>query len=137
MEYPIEGSCQCGQVTYTLHEAPQIVLACHCTECQKLSTSPFSITAVVASGAIKFKGKLNEWMRIADSGNRNIAKFCPDCGNRVYHYNPDDSATLKLKLKPVSISDDSIFEPTAHVWVSEKPSWYQVPEGMKVFDKQR
>jgi hypothetical protein len=136
MEYPIEGSCQCGQVTYTLHEAPKMVVACHCTECQKLSTSPFSITAVVDSSKIEFHGELHEWSRLADSGNRNHAKFCPRCGNRIYHYNPDEPATLKLKLKPVSMVDDSIFAPQAHVWVSEKQSWYDIPAGVKVFDKQ-
>lgn len=136
MNYPIEGSCQCGHVTYKLHEAPKKVVACHCTECQKLATSPFSVTAAVASSAIEFKGKLREWRRFADSGNENIAKFCSNCGNRVYHFNPDDPETIKLKLKPVNLSDDSIFEPTAHIWVSEKQSWYKIPAGVKVFDKQ-
>jgi hypothetical protein len=136
MDYPIEGSCQCGQVTYKLHKAPQRVQACHCTECQKLATSPFSVTAIVASEAIEFEGELREWSRFADSGNRSIAKFCPHCGNRVYHYNPEDSATIKLKLKPVNMSDDSIFKPTIHIWASEKQSWYQIPEGVEVFDKQ-
>lgn len=136
MEYPIKGSCQCGQVTYRLAEAPKIVLACHCTECQKLSTSPYSVTAVVATNAIEFSGELKEWSRSAESGNKNSAKFCPDCGNRVYHFNPDDESTIKLKLKPVKMTDDRIFEPTMHVWVSEKLSWYRIPEGVKVFDKQ-
>ncbi|MEE4165164.1 MAG: GFA family protein [Desulfocapsaceae bacterium] len=136
MDYPIEGSCQCGQVTYKLHEAPKMVVACHCTECQKLATGPFSVTAVVASSAIEFTGELSEWSRVADSGNTNIARFCPRCGNRVYHYNPDDPATLKLKLKPVNMSDDRIFQPAVHVWVSKKQSWYPIPEGVKVVDTQ-
>ena len=136
MKFPIEGACQCGQVTYTMHEAPKMVYACHCTECQKVATGPFSVTAIVASGAIEFHGELKEWGRVAESGNRNNAKFCPDCGNRIYHYNPDDLSTVKLKLKPVNLSDDKIFAPKAHIWVSEKLSWYEIPEGMKVFDKQ-
>ena len=136
MQFPIEGACQCGQVSYKLYEAPRMVMACHCTECQKLATSPFSVTAVVASNAIEFSGELKEWSRSSDSGNTNTAKFCPDCGNRIYHYNPDDQTTIKLKLKPVKMSDDSIFEPTAHIWVSEKQHWYQIPAGVKVFDKQ-
>lgn len=136
MEYPIEGSCQCGQVTYTLTEAPKMVMACHCRECQKLSTSPFSVTAVIEASAITFNGELKEWSRNAESGNINIAKFCPDCGNRVYHFNPDDQSTIKLKLKPVNLTDSGIFKPTIHIWVSEKLSWYDIPEGLKVFDKQ-
>jgi len=136
MNFPIEGSCQCGQLTYKLFEKPKMVLACHCTECQKLSTSPFSVTAMVAATAIEFKGELNEWSRDSDSGNKNNAKFCPSCGNRVYHYNPADSETIKLKLKPVNLEKAEIFEPTVHVWVCEKLSWYQIPEGVKVFEKQ-
>ena len=136
MNYPIEGSCQCGQLTYRLFEKPKMVLACHCTECQKLSSSPFSITAIIESSAIEFSGELKEWSRSADSGNKNNAKFCPECGNRVYHFNPDDSETIKLKLKPVNLTNSEIFEPSAHVWTCEKLSWYRIPEGVKVFDKQ-
>jgi len=136
MEFPIEGSCQCGQLTYKLYEKPKMVLACHCAECQKLSSSPFSVTAVVAENTIEFKGELKEWSRSSDSGNRNNAKFCPMCGNRVYHYNPDDSGIIKLKLKPIHLSDASVFEPSAHVWVSERLSWYQLPDGVKTFEKQ-
>lgn len=136
MDYPIEGACQCGQVTYQLKAEPKMVLACHCKECQKLSTSPFSVTAVVGQGDIEFQGQLKEWSRMSDSGNRNNAAFCPDCGNRVYHYNPDDQTTIKLKLKPVGFEQDTIFQPVAHVWVSEKLSWVDIPEGVKVFEKQ-
>lgn len=136
MEYPLAGSCQCGQVTYRLHEPPKVVLACHCRECQKLSTAPFSVTAFVAAGAIEFNGELKEWSRLADSGNRNHAKFCPGCGNRVYHFNPADPGTIKLKLKPVGVEVDPLFEPTMHIWVSEKQDWFTLPEGVEVFDFQ-
>ncbi|TFH92600.1 GFA family protein [Vibrio ouci] len=136
MSYLVEGACQCGQVSYKLHQPPKMVLACHCIECQKLSTAPFSVTAIVATEDIEISGELKEWTRVAESGNKNYAKFCPDCGNRVYHYNPDDQSTLKLKLKASSPDDHSVFEPTAHVWISEKQDWYQIPEGVKTFDKQ-
>jgi hypothetical protein len=120
MEYPIEGSCQCEEVTYKLFKPPQKVIACHCTECQKLSTGPFSVTAIIASKDIVFQGELKEWSRLSDSENKNNAKFFPTCGNRIYHYNPADSETIKLKLKPINLSDASIFDPSAHIWVSEK-----------------
>ena len=45
--YPVEGACQCGGVRYKLLAEPLMVMACHCKECQKLSTSAFSLTAVV------------------------------------------------------------------------------------------
>ncbi|WP_250657581.1 GFA family protein [Alkalimarinus coralli] len=134
MKYPIDGACQCGAVSYRLLKAPSMVVACHCKACQKLSTSAFSITAMVDIKDIEFKGEMAEWSRPADSGNISAARFCKTCGNRLYHFNPDEPE--KIKLKPSNLSDTSIINPTAHVWVSEKQAWYQIPDGVKVFDKQ-
>ena len=134
MQYPVHGSCQCGGVTYQLLSEPMMVVACHCKECQKLSTSAFSITAMVARDSVKFNGKMTEWRRRAASGNINGAMFCPTCGNRIYHFNPQEPD--KIKLKPANLSDTRMIKPTAHVWVSEKQDWYDIPEGVAVYDKQ-
>lgn len=134
MTYPIEGSCQCGSVKYKLLKAPILIAACHCRECQKLSTSAFSITAIVTSDSVVFEGEMQDWNRVAESGNVAGAKFCPTCGNRIYHFNPDEPD--KLKLKPTNLSDTSIINPTMHIWISEKQDWYKIPEGVKTFEKQ-
>lgn len=134
IEYPIKGACQCGNVTYELLEPPTMIVACHCKECQKLSTSAFSITAMVNANSVKFKGNMSEWSRVADSGNTSSAKFCPCCGNRLYHFNPSEPEKVKLKIS--NLSDTRIINPTLHIWVSEKQDWYKIPEGVKVFDKQ-
>ena len=134
MNYPVEGSCQCGGVKYRLLSEPLMVVACHCRECQKLSTSAFSITAVVNADSVEFQGEMKEWRRTAESGNVNGAKFCPICGNRIYHFNPEEPD--KIKLKPSNLSDTSIIRPTVHVWVSQKQDWYTLPEGVAVFDRQ-
>jgi len=111
-----------------------MVAACHCKECQKLSTSAFSITAMVNANSVKFKGTMKDWSRSSDSGNISAAKFCPGCGNRIYHFNPNEPD--KIKLKPSNLSDTRIINPTIHIWVSEKQDWYQIPHGVKSFDKQ-
>ncbi|WP_309227488.1 GFA family protein [Zooshikella harenae] len=134
ISYPIKGSCQCGNVTYQLLEPPSVVIACHCRECQKLSTSAFSITAVVKADSVSFQGEMKQWERLADSGNKNYAKFCPNCGNRMYHFDPDKPDVIKLK--PCTLNDTRIINPTVHVWVKEKQAWYQIPEGVKQFETQ-
>ncbi len=132
--FPIDGACQCGGVTYQLLEAPLIVLACHCKQCQKLSASAFSMTALVKTDAVKFSGELKQWERIADSGNKNCAKFCPGCGNRIYHFDPDKPDVIKLK--PGTLADTGWLTPSVHVWVSEKQHWYEIPDGVRQFDRQ-
>lgn len=136
MNYPIKAECQCGQVSYQLKAAPQLVAACHCKECQKLATAPFSVSAMVKAEDIEFSGEMGEWSRAAESGNVNSAKFCSGCGNRIYHFNPAQPELLKLKLKPVNLEDDSLFAPTMHVWVKEKQSWVVIPEGVNVIEGQ-
>ncbi len=69
IHYPIKGSCQCGGVSYELLEPPLMVVACHCKECQKLSTSAFSITAMIHEDSIQFSGLMKDWSRSSDSGN--------------------------------------------------------------------
>ena len=100
VKYPISGSCQCGGVSYQLLAAPKAVVACHCRECQKLSTSAFSITAFVEEENIRFNGPLASWSRVADSGNVTDAAFCPTCGNRIYHYSKAQPGIIKLKPVP-------------------------------------
>ena len=134
IQYPLEGSCQCGNIRYQLLAAPLMILACHCRECQKLSTSAFSITALINADSLVIEGELAQWERLAESGNKNYAKFCPHCGNRIYHFNPDQPATIKLKA--ASLYDTRILNPSAHIWVCQKQDWYQIPEGVAQYDKQ-
>jgi len=134
VQYPIKGACQCGGVTYELLAAPSLVAACHCKECQKLSTSAFSITAMVGADPLSIEGAMEEWQRLADSGNVSAAKFCPTCGNRIYHYNPADPQKLKLKVS--NLEDTRLIQPTVDIWVGEKWDWFRIPEGVRVVVKQ-
>lgn len=136
VKYPVLGECQCGKITFSLKAAPKMVIACHCKECQKLSTSAFSITAIVHQDDIDITGELHETSRIADSGNTNIGKFCSGCGNRIYQLNPADPTMIKFKAIS-SLSDTRMVVPTTHVWISEKQSWVTIPEGVQQFEKQR
>jgi hypothetical protein len=134
IKFPIKGACQCGQVTYQLLATPFLVAACHCRQCQKLSTSAFSITAMVNAADINISGAMKEWQRLSDNGNTNIAKFCVKCGNRIYHYNPEQPD--KIKLKPSTLFDTRVIKPTMHIWVSEKQDWFNLPNDIECFDKQ-
>ncbi len=132
--FPVTGSCQCGQVQYEILSKPDLIYACHCKHCQKLSTSAFSITAFLDTKNFRVTGELKEWARMADSGNRNHAKFCPTCGNRIYHYNPDNPDAIKLK--PASADDTSWIKPDAHIWVCEKQDWYEFSKETITKEKQ-
>src|SRR5258708_29468090 len=56
MKLPQTGGCQCGKIRYEITEAPQLVYTCHCTDCQRLTGSAFSLGIVVAETAFRLGG---------------------------------------------------------------------------------
>jgi hypothetical protein len=54
MKLPQSGGCQCGQVRYEITEEPQSV--CHCLDCQRLTSSAFSLGIVVPEKGFRLIG---------------------------------------------------------------------------------
>jgi hypothetical protein len=51
MKLPQTGGCQCGEIRYEITQAPQMIYACHCTDCQRITSSAFSQALVLADEA--------------------------------------------------------------------------------------
>jgi hypothetical protein len=65
-------------------EAPQSVYACHCRDCQRLTSSAFSMGVVVPETAFKLGGvEPRALQRLADSGRTSTRWVCPDCGSWI------------------------------------------------------
>lgn len=122
MKIPATGSCQCGNVSYQVIEEPLVTVACHCRDCQKLSTAAFSLTMVVKRAGFEIlSGELKSWQRPTASGGVAVCWFCPDCGNRIYHESPEQAEFIRLK--PGTLDDTSVIEPQAHVWTCREQPW--------------
>ncbi|MDG2377040.1 MAG: GFA family protein [Woeseiaceae bacterium] len=135
MELPITGTCQCGEVSYAISADPMITIACHCQDCQKLSASAFSLTIVIAADSFELKsGELKVFERPTDAGGTAACYFCPTCGNRLYHVNPENPCIYRLK--PGGLDDTSQIQPQAHVWTSRAQSWVKLPDDLPVFETQ-
>jgi hypothetical protein len=133
--YPLEGACQCGGVRYQILKPWHFVAACHCLECQKLSAAAFSLTMFLDTDAFRLlQGDLKRWDRVGASGATVAGYFCRDCGNRIYHQNPQTPQFLRLK--PGTLNDTTVLEPDYHVWVKRKQPWVQIPDGVSQFDGQ-
>ena len=84
MKLPQTGGCQCGKIRYEISETPQSVYACHCRDCQRLTSSAFSMGIVVPEAAFKLGGvEPRALQRLADSGRTSIRWGCPECGSWI------------------------------------------------------
>src|SRR6516164_8172829 len=79
MKLPQAGGCLCGKIRYEITEAPRSVYTCHCTDCQHLTSSAFSIALAVAGFRV-MGGEPRPLEAIADSGRVKIRWVCPECG---------------------------------------------------------
>jgi hypothetical protein len=121
----VDGRCHCGQITFEAEIDPDKVLICHCTDCQELSGSAFRI--VVRAPAASFKvltGEPRPYVKQADSGNRMIQAFCPDCGGPVYGaHTGDHTSYYGIRVSTLRQRDE--LAPKLQIWKRSAFSWVE------------
>ena len=69
MKLPLTGGCLCGALLYEIASAPSMAYTCHCTDCQHLTSSAFSLAITVQDSAFRLtKGEPRLLEKIAESG---------------------------------------------------------------------
>jgi hypothetical protein len=133
MKLPQTGGCQCGKLRYEITEAPLNVYTCHCLDCQRLTSSAFSLGVVVPETGFRLMGiEPRRLQRMADSGRTNIRLVCPECGSWVSSMPREGLA----RLRGGTLDDTSWLRPTRHIWTRRKQAWITLPEGDEVFEGQ-
>ena len=119
MRLPQTGGCQCGRLRYEITQAPHMVLTCHCTDCQRFTSSAFSIAMVVDAQAFHLTGvEPRAMLHTADSG-RNLTRWvCPECGSWICNGAKPGSANPNAfrNVRAGTLDDTSWLRPAAHFW---------------------
>jgi hypothetical protein len=76
MQLPQTGGCQCGKLRYEITEAPQLVYTCHCTDCQRLTSSAFSMGVVVGETAFRLSGIEPRRLQRTQTAGGSIRAWC-------------------------------------------------------------
>ena len=133
MNLPQTGGCLCGKIRYEITEAPQLVYTCHCTDCQRLTSSAFSLGLVVAETAFNRSGIApRPLQRTADSGRVNTRFVCADCASWLY----SQPRGGLVRVRAGSLDDRSWLRPTRHLWTRSKQPWVTFAEGDEIFETQ-
>jgi hypothetical protein len=81
----IDGRCHCGHVTYQADIDPQRVSICHCTDCQRLTGSPYRVTVICSLDDILMTGQAPKiYARTGDNGRTRFQHFCGECGSPLF-----------------------------------------------------
>ena len=130
MQLQQTGGCQCGKLRYEITETPQLVYTCHCTDCQRLTSSAFSIGVVVAETGFRLSGiEPRPLQRTADSGRVSTRFVCPECGSWVC----GTPRSGVVRVRAGTLDDTSWLQPTRHIWTRSKQPWITLPASDQIF----
>ncbi len=133
-DLPLKGGCQCGAVRYVLTNKPIVFYICHCTRCQKQSSSAFGESFRVYAADLEVAGEMKTLQRTAPSGFTFSCDFCPNCGSRLFHQREENEAVVNIKAG--SLDDTSWLKPAGHIWTSSKQAWVIIPDDALVYEQQ-
>ena len=121
-----EGGCQCGNISYRVEGESVNLFVCHCTECQKQTSSAFGMALWISNYEIKsLTGQLQSWTRLAPSGQEIMGRFCGSCGTRVFH--EISSNQNIISIKPGTLNNTNQLRPVAHIWTKSAQPWITIP----------
>jgi hypothetical protein len=117
-----EGQCRCGQVRFRVSGAPIITMACHCTGCQKMTASAFSLSALYPSRSFEV---LRGEPVVGGLHGATRHFFCPHCMSWLFT-RPEGMDEF-VNVRTTMLADPGRFPPFVETWTGEKLPWAKTP----------
>ncbi|MGA8957009.1 MAG: GFA family protein, partial [Pseudolabrys sp.] len=108
------GGCLCGAVRYECNAEPLGMAICHCTHCQKVSGSAFSVNIVVPAPSVTWQGQSASYADTGESGKPLSRKFCRNCGSSLA--TETEALPGASIIKAGTLDDKSWLKPNYHIW---------------------
>ena len=119
-EIRVDGACYCGKVTIDGSVSADKVMACHCTDCQKFSGAPFRAAAVMSAENVTIAGPVQEYLKVADSGNERVQGFCGNCGSQIFAADPQKTLFM---VRTGCLSQHDQLVPAKHIFGKSAAAW--------------
>lgn len=121
-QLPWSGGCRCGDLRFTVTAPPLIASACHCTGCQAMTSSAFSLSlALPADGFALDAGT----PVIGGLHGPSRHHFCARCLTWVFTL-PAGMDGL-VNLRATLLDDHAWFVPFIEFWTVEGLPWARTP----------
>lgn len=119
------GGCLCGAVRYAVrHGALRPVVACHCTQCRRVTGHYLAATAARRSDFRLLEDCGLKWY---DSSSEARRGFCGNCGSTLF-WQPHGRDYLSIAAG--SLDDSSALTTACHIFVADKGRYYQIEPGV-------
>ena len=115
------GTCRCGETRFEVTAVPIMTMACHCTGCQRMTASAFSLSALYASGAFRVVSG-----EPIIGGLRGATRhyFCPQCLSWLF--TRPEGLDEFVNVRATMFDNAREFVPFIETYTSEKLPWAAV-----------
>ncbi|MFB9789377.1 GFA family protein [Shinella granuli] len=122
LNLPVDGACRCGRVKIRISAPPMLTMACHCTGCQRMSGSAYSLSAAIpAEGFAVVEGTPVVAGATAEAGHH----FCPDC--MTWMFTRPAGFDFFVNVRPTMLDETGWYSPFIETYTSERLAWAQTP----------
>jgi hypothetical protein len=119
----LNGSCQCGEVRYTVADEFQYALICHCSQCRRVTGSAFKPFGGIERAKLEVtQGQIRIWGDVMTHD-----AHCKLCGSLLYSI--VNEATM-AHVTYGTLIDPPTLLPQAHIWVGSKAPWYEIRDDL-------
>ena len=112
------GHCLCGAVKYEVDGPIRDVIACHCEECQRVSSHFVAATAAHHSDVAITEDEGLAWYEGTSSIRRG---FCKLCGSTLFF---DHGPDLPMGIAAGSLDNSDDVKIAVHIWTEEAGPYY-------------
>ncbi|WP_417247722.1 GFA family protein [Celeribacter sp.] len=118
-----KGSCLCGAVTFEAAKTAKEAVACHCSQCRKV-TGNFDVSVEVAKSYLTIHDTTSlRWYHTTKVRRG----FCATCGSHLFFDPPH--------LDWVGVAMGAFDAPTGvrlaqHIFCADKGDWYEITDGL-------
>lgn len=114
------GHCMCGSVTWAAKGTPTRNIACHCTDCQRATSSPFTAFIGLIPDDVVWTGEINHFQSTPGT----YRGFCPKCGTRLYFKSTRWPG--EIHIHAATLADPEGYTPDVHSVLASSPKWLKL-----------
>ena len=127
----ISGSCLCGEVSYQFVGPVNVFQYCHCSRCQKFTSSAHASNIIIDPAQFRWLSGENSLGRFELPDAKHFAtSFCKKCGSSLPWLTQGGKAVV---VPAGTLDDDPKVRPIHNIFFADKAPWYKEVHDLKKY----
>jgi hypothetical protein len=118
------GGCLCGAVRYEVRGPLRPVVACHCTQCRRMTGHFLAATAAREGDLVITRETGLKWYHASEQARRG---FCADCGSTLFWLG---NGRDYVSIAAGSIDGATGLKLVQHIHTADKGDYYELDDGV-------